>query len=154
MNAHIFAWFLKNVMAEWRHEWVQLECERKREAWEWSGAENWMFAYQDARVLHSIVRHFKPSRVVEIGSGFSTRIGTAAMELNKKDGQGGKYLIIEPFPNRVPNPLPGLCRPDCVVQDFMEKVVLIPKSQAPSPKTQTQRSRALDLEASASSPKS
>ena len=125
-NVKIFTWFLSNVMDAWKHEWVELlECRaRKKQKWEWTTDENWMFQHQDARALHSVVRAFKPKRVVEIGSGYSTRIGAGAVELNKKDGHEGKYLIIEPFPSRVPDPLPGLCRPGCIIKDFMEKVPL------------------------------
>lgn len=54
----------------------------------------------DAEVLHSMIRHFKPKRVIEIGSGFSTRLSARACLMNKeKDGVNSELYAIEPYPN-------------------------------------------------------
>lgn len=59
--------------------------------------DNWMFCAGDAEIFYSLIRHFKPSRVVEIGSGFSTRIAKAALEQNRLEGKVSKHICIEPF---------------------------------------------------------
>ena len=47
-----------------------------------------------------MVRHWKPQRIVEIGSGYSTRIMAAALAANlEKDGVAG----VDPHPERLPN---------------------------------------------------
>jgi hypothetical protein len=56
------------------------------------------FGYIEAQALHGVVRHLKPSRIVEVGSGVSTRCALAALELNARDGGPGKLTCIEPFP--------------------------------------------------------
>lgn len=38
------------------------------------------FAGSDADIWHGIIRHFRPKRIIEVGSGFSTRIALAAIE--------------------------------------------------------------------------
>lgn len=36
--------------------------------------ENWAYSYADAIFLYSMLRHLRPARVIEIGSGFSTAV--------------------------------------------------------------------------------
>eukprot|EP00291_Cryptomonas_curvata_P010645 CAMPEP_0172182452 /NCGR_PEP_ID=MMETSP1050-20130122/18409_1 /TAXON_ID=233186 /ORGANISM="Cryptomonas curvata, Strain CCAP979/52" /LENGTH=518 /DNA_ID=CAMNT_0012855903 /DNA_START=121 /DNA_END=1673 /DNA_ORIENTATION=- len=84
---------------------------------------SWMFAKQDAKVLHSVVRQLRPKEILEIGSGHSTIVGTAAALRNAEEGHPPtRYRIIEPFPSRVPADLKGLCRPDCIIEKFLENV--------------------------------
>ena len=53
------------------------------------------FGSPDADVLYAVVRHFRPSRIVEIGSGHSTRVSRQAI----LDGQLGTNLsCIDPCP--------------------------------------------------------
>lgn len=40
------------------------------------------FEHEDAFVYYSLIRHFKPKRILELGTGFSTRIATEAMRKN------------------------------------------------------------------------
>eukprot|EP01052_Picozoa_sp_SAG31_P037630 SAG31_NODE_4892_length_2880_cov_2.219626_1_plen_684_part_00 len=71
--------------------------------WSWYG-KNGMFMAMDANLAHSMVRHFKPRRVVEIGSGMSTRVTCNAMLMNERsDGiHNAQLTVIEPFPTRLP----------------------------------------------------
>lgn len=55
-------------------------------------------ALVDAAVLHAMVRHFKPRRIVEIGSGHSTRITARACVRNREDGVDSEFVAIEPYP--------------------------------------------------------
>lgn len=47
----------------------------------------------DAAVYYSLIRHLRPKRIVEIGSGYSTRIADQALKLNG----AGQLTCIEPF---------------------------------------------------------
>ena len=49
----------------------------------------------DAAVYYSLIRHLKPRRVVEVGSGYSTRIAHKALARN---GPNGRLTCIEPHP--------------------------------------------------------
>ena len=53
----------------------------------------------DAEFLYNFLRHLKPSRVIEIGSGNSTLIIKAALEQNKNHGYKSKHTCIEPYKN-------------------------------------------------------
>jgi hypothetical protein len=46
------------------------------------GWNNFMFGVLDSSVYYTMIRHYEPSRVVEIGSGFSTLIATRAARKN------------------------------------------------------------------------
>lgn len=51
----------------------------------------------DAEMLYNMVRHFKPKRVIEIGSGYSTRMMKRALDFNRKEGDGSSHVCIEPY---------------------------------------------------------
>ena len=52
----------------------------------------------DACSYFALIRHLKPQRIVEIGSGYSTRIASLAVERNIEDGFQGELVCIEPYP--------------------------------------------------------
>lgn len=57
------------------------------------------FSFGCAAALHSLIRHRKPRRIIEIGSGNSSRVINAAIEKNRAEtGMVTEYLIIDPFP--------------------------------------------------------
>ncbi len=54
----------------------------------------------DGSILYSMIRHLKPGRIIEIGSGNSTRVACQAMKQNEVEGtRGASILAIEPFPS-------------------------------------------------------
>lgn len=80
-----------------------------------------LFGPVDAEVLYCMVRHFKPRKILEIGSGFSTRISSLALLKNQALGAPlGELVAIEPYPNEaIRQGFPGLARLEQVkIQDF------------------------------------
>jgi len=63
---------------------------------------NERFTVGDAEILYSIIRFFKPGRIIEIGSGMSTLIAAEAVKKNKKEVSGylAEHICIEPYPKR------------------------------------------------------
>lgn len=53
----------------------------------------------DAEYLYCMIRHFKPKRIIEIGSGYSTLMTMAAIRKNHQENpeQQAKTVCIEPF---------------------------------------------------------
>ena len=52
----------------------------------------------DAEILYSMIRFFKPKRMIEIGSGMSTLLSLDAIKMNKEESGGDCELTcIEPF---------------------------------------------------------
>jgi hypothetical protein len=69
------------------------------------------FGSVDGEVLYCMIRHFKPRKVFEIGSGYSTYLSAQAILKNKQED--GNYdcelAAIDPFPNNtLRNGFPGL----------------------------------------------
>ena len=67
----------------------------------------WYEAF-DAELLWALVRDLRPRRVVELGSGWSSMVLTAALEANAGDGDRCRYEVFDPYP-REPAP-PGVQR--------------------------------------------
>ena len=54
----------------------------------------------ESQILHCFIRRWKPQRIVEIGSGVSTRCMLHAAEMNRAEGAAQPDIIcIEPFPS-------------------------------------------------------
>jgi predicted O-methyltransferase YrrM len=65
--------------------------------------KNRMFTSMDAEMLYCMIRYFKPHQIIEIGSGYSTRLSAQAILRNQKDEDGWKckLVAIEPYPQTV-----------------------------------------------------
>jgi len=59
---------------------------------------NQNFRSGDAEILYSMIRYYKPKRIIEIGSGYSTMFMLRAIKQNEKySGSGTELICIEPF---------------------------------------------------------
>jgi hypothetical protein len=81
------------------------------------GLTNRNFGPVDIEALYCMIRHMKPEKIVEIGSGESTFISSFALEKNKiEDGIVGDLTSIEPYPSKeLKKSFPG--------HDFIKKEV-------------------------------
>ncbi len=85
--------------------------------------DNGFFSYADAIFFYSFLREFKPRRIIEIGSGYSTCV---ALDVNELFFQNEiSCTCIEPYPDR----LLSLLRPDDasrvkIVQEQVENLSL------------------------------
>lgn len=88
------------------------ECRwpRRRPEGETEGyyVDNGAFGFGCAAAVHCMVRHLKPRRVIEIGSGNSTRVIGAALCRNREEGCPSNYLVIDPFGSPGLERLPGV----------------------------------------------
>lgn len=59
-----------------------------------------IFARGDVDYYYSLVRHFRPRQIIEIGAGYSTMAAIAAIDRNKEEDSAYKCEItaVEPFP--------------------------------------------------------
>lgn len=65
--------------------------------------QNGFFESVDAEIAYCMVRHWKPRRVIEIGSGYSTRVMAQALRANlEEDGIAGELVTVDPYPERLP----------------------------------------------------
>jgi predicted O-methyltransferase YrrM len=102
---------LERFAERYRHEYERFPLESTGRPHEFFD-DNGQFASTDAEVLHCMIRHYRPRRVVEVGSGFSSLVTAAALLLNaREDGIEGELICIEPYPNETLRAgFPGLTR--------------------------------------------
>jgi len=78
--------------------------------------ENMTFSFGCAAAAHCIIRERKPRRLIEIGSGMSSIVFSAALKRNEDDGvQLATYTVIDPYPSPRLSALPGN-RPTVIAQ--------------------------------------
>lgn len=71
----------------------------------WNGA----FESGDAEFLYQFLRHTKPRKVIEIGSGYSTKLARLALQKNAADGCAiSEQICIEPYEQRWLEKLDGV----------------------------------------------
>lgn len=82
------------------------------------GYDNPNFRAGDAEFLYCMIRHFRPARVVEIGSGMSTLMAQLAIAANRGDdaAYGCAHVCVEPYEMAWLDAQPGLR----VVRDRVE----------------------------------
>lgn len=61
--------------------------------------DNGTYESVDAETLYAMLRHQKPSRVIELGSGSSSLVMAEALRRNAQQDESCDYLIFDPFPN-------------------------------------------------------
>jgi Methyltransferase domain len=60
---------------------------------------NGFFERVDAEVAYAMVRHFRSNRIIEVGSGNSTKLIATALRHNQEEGSSGELISIEPNPS-------------------------------------------------------
>jgi methyltransferase family protein len=92
--------FLQSVVLQYQPEWESDAAPLFRVGYKYC---NGFFEAVDAEIAYSLVRHYKPRRIVEVGGGYSSRVMAAALELNfQRDGVRGELVTIDLCPDRYP----------------------------------------------------
>jgi hypothetical protein len=88
--------FVESSLAPYLNEFdrVVRRPSGKREFPLWNG----FYQAGDAEFLYAIVRHFKPARILELGSGFSTFVSAAASVENAREGHSVELTAVDPSP--------------------------------------------------------
>jgi Methyltransferase domain len=90
MNESIQLDLLRNHFSKFRGEYEALPAEPPP-------GQRWPFRGTDVLVAYCMVRHFQPRRIIEIGSGFSSRVLGQAAAKNKNSS----LICIDPFPGEL-----------------------------------------------------
>ena len=92
--------------------------------WRYYGG-NGFFSWGDSLVLHALIRHYRPSRILEVGSGFSSAVILDTVEHYL--GDATRCTFVEPYPERLRSLLrPGDERRCTVLVDRVQHVGLGP----------------------------
>jgi len=74
--------------------------------------KNDFYSYTDAIVLYSMMRHFQPKRIVEVGSGHSSAV---MLDTKERFDLNVQLVFIEPYPDRLNSLLRETDREHCSV---------------------------------------
>ena len=86
---------ISELGAKYRDELEELARSEGPQAFDF---HNDYFPSFDAAVYYALIRFLRPTRVIEVGCGYSTQIANKALMRNQQDGQPGKLTCIEPYP--------------------------------------------------------
>jgi Methyltransferase domain len=62
----------------------------------------------DARLLYAMIRDLRPKRIVELGSGQTSRVIGQACVANAAEGAAPRYRVFDPFPGPETATIPGV----------------------------------------------
>jgi predicted O-methyltransferase YrrM len=75
--------------------------------------DNGRYGPVDAELLYGVIRYFKPRRVLEFGSGYSTMVAALAARANAIEGRPTRITTVDPYP---PDFLGGVAGIDEIVR--------------------------------------
>ena len=90
---------LHRFMSEYKEEYDSFPSEPTGDPFGFH-LRNGLFENVDAEMLYCMIREFKPRRIIEIGSGYSTRVSAGAIRKNREldPGYDCELTCIEPNP--------------------------------------------------------
>ncbi len=96
-------------------------------------SSNGSFGYSSACLLYTMIRKFKPAKVIEVGAGFSTHIICQALLNNAKEGkpEHSSMVSIEPYPGAMLQSAKEKF-PINILEDFAENIPLAEYQQLKS----------------------
>ncbi len=106
-------WAMFNVFSEYYKELPFKDYKSKDLRYYY---QNGSYGYSDAICLYSMIRHARPERIIEVGSGFSSCVILDTNELFFKEAI--KTSFIEPYPDLLMS---------LIKKDDLGKITLIPK---------------------------
>lgn len=79
-------------------ELIEMKWDRPPDTAQFFYVHNGSFVSGDAEYLYQFLRSVKPQRIIEIGSGYSTKVAIQALRRNREDsGTEAKHTCIEPY---------------------------------------------------------
>jgi len=85
--------------------------------------DNYFFTGSDAVLLYSLIRHFKPQKIVEVGSGFSSALMLDTCDLDSS--LETELTFIEPHPERLESLLSENDKKKCLIRrEYLQDIDL------------------------------
>ena len=90
--------YLEEVFSTYKSEF-DFRVERSDVPYEFY-LNNAEFGLEDSSVFYSMIRHFKPRTILEVGSGNSTMLAARACVRNQQEGHDSRLTSVEPYPRK------------------------------------------------------
>ncbi len=92
---------LEKFEASWKQEYESLPRAKTSVPHQYF-VDNGVFESVNGEILYCMIRNFVPSRIVEIGSGYSSYLAAQAIRANRENkGRDCELICIEPYPGDV-----------------------------------------------------
>jgi hypothetical protein len=101
--------FLEDLVSKYYSEYQIFPYEKESDREFFLG--NPAYGGGDAEVLYSMIREFKPQKIIEIGAGYSTLLIAKAINKNIDENSDSRteFISIEPYPPSYLQPPPNEC---------------------------------------------
>jgi len=103
INFNLKKQFINIKKLDFTNELIQLNLKKNSPNYKFN-INNKFFEAGDADIYYQVIRHLKPSKIIEVGSGFSTLIALEAIKKNKEDNKSLQnnniITCIEPYENK------------------------------------------------------
>lgn len=111
MNEQNQIQFLSQISSRFKDEYNSFPKNEAQQSYHYYINNGW-FQSVDGETLYCMLRHFKPKKIIEIGSGYSTYLSAQAILKNEEEnGYRGELIAIDPYPNEVvKSGFPGLSK--------------------------------------------
>jgi hypothetical protein len=91
---------LETIYRLFHEEYMAFSSERTNDPTQYH-LNNGSFGFVSGQMHYGIIRHFKPKKVIEIGSGYSTLASLVALRKNAEEGYQYEFITIDPYPPSV-----------------------------------------------------
>jgi len=99
---------LETICLPFKNEYLSFPREKTNNPLQYY-LNNGSFGFVSGQMHYCIIRHFKPKKIIEVGSGNSTLISLAALDKNNDEGYPCEFTAIEPYPPQfLENSAPGI----------------------------------------------
>jgi len=99
---------LETICPPFRDEYLSFPKEKTDNSLQYY-LNNSSFGFVSGQMHYCIIRHFKPKRIIEVGSGYSTLVSLIALDKNDEEGYPCEFTAIEPYPPQfLENGVPGI----------------------------------------------
>lgn len=99
--------FLETVCLPFKQEYFSFPKEKTNNFSQYY-LNNGSFGFVSGQVHYSIIRYFKPKKIIEVGSGHSTLVSLEALKKNNEEGASFEFFAIEPYPPKYLKDLVGV----------------------------------------------
>lgn len=113
---------LSEFRSKFKHEYDNFPKERTTIPHQYF-VNNGTFESVDGETYYCMIRYFKPRRIIEVGTGYSTYLAAQAIVKNKEEyGIDCEFIAIDPYPNKtIEKGFPGLSK---VIKSKVEDIDL------------------------------
>ena len=88
---------LETIYRLFHDEYMAFPLERTNDPTQYH-LNNGSFGFVSGQMHYGMIRYFKPRKIIEVGTGYSTLVSLAALRKNAEEGYQYEFITIDPYP--------------------------------------------------------